>query len=170
MNFVLLVFRLLLETVLVVVLAFLWEQVNSYSAIFIWLLKIMPDNFLMEYQFTVPTPMFDGSNCTVSSTFSIFICILWYLSVAFFVLTNDCWCCSFTYAHANKAMLKILQARLQQYANRELPDVQTAFRKSRGTRDQIANIRWIIEKARVPEEHLFLLYWLCQSLWLCGSQ
>ena len=170
MNFVLLVFRLLLETVLVVVLAFLWEQVNSYSAIFIWLLKIMPDNFLMEYQFTVPTPMFDGSNCTVSSTLSIFICILWYLSVAFFALTNDCWCCSFTYAHANKAMLKILQARLQQYANRELPDVQAAFRKSRGTRDQIANIRWIIEKARVPEEHLFLLYWLCQSLWLCASQ
>ena len=55
-------------------------------------------------------------------------------------------------------MLKILQARLQQYVNRELPDVQAAFRKSRGTRDQIANIRWIIEKARVPEEHLFLLY------------
>ena len=169
MNFVLLVFRLLLEIVLVVVLAFLWEQVNSYSAIFIWLLKIMPDNFLMEYQFTVPTPMFDGSNCTVSSTLSIFMCILWYLSVAFFVLTNDCWC-SFTYVHANKAMLKIIQARLHQYVNRELPDVQAAFRKSRGTRDQIANIRWIIEKARVPEEHLFLLYWLCQSLWLRGSQ
>ena len=43
-------------------------------------------------------------------------------------------------------MLKILQARLQQYMNRELPDVQTGFRKGRGTRDQIANIRWIIEK------------------------
>ena len=55
-------------------------------------------------------------------------------------------------------MLKILQARLQQYVNRELPDVQTGFRKGRGTRDQIANIRWIIEKERVPEEHLFLLY------------
>ena len=49
-------------------------------------------------------------------------------------------------------------------------DVQAAFRKGRGTRDQIANICWIIEKARVPEKHLFLLYWLCQSLWLCGSQ
>ena len=47
-------------------------------------------------------------------------------------------------------MLKILQARLQQYVNRELPDVQAGFRKGRGTRDQIANIRWIIEKARVP--------------------
>ena len=45
-------------------------------------------------------------------------------------------------------MLKILQARLQQYVNRELPDVQAGFRKGRGTRDQIANIRWIIERAR----------------------
>ena len=51
-------------------------------------------------------------------------------------------------SHASKAMLKILQARLQQYANRELPDVQAGFRKGRGTRDQIANIHWIIEKAR----------------------
>ena len=49
-------------------------------------------------------------------------------------------------------MLKILQARLQQYMNRELPDVQAGFRKGRGTRDQIANIHWIIEKARVPEK------------------
>ena len=55
-------------------------------------------------------------------------------------------------------MLKILQAMIQQYMNRELPDVQAGFRKGRGTRDQIANIRWIIEKARVPEKHLFLLY------------
>ena len=54
-------------------------------------------------------------------------------------------------------MLKILQARLQQYMNHELPDVQAGFRKGRGTRDQIANIRWIMEKARVPEKHLFLL-------------
>ena len=49
---------------------------------------------------------------------------------------------------ASKVMLKILQARLQQYVNRELPDVQSGFRKGRGTRDQIANIHWIIEKAR----------------------
>ena len=49
-------------------------------------------------------------------------------------------------------MLKIFQARLQQYMNQELPDVQAGFRKGRGTRDQIANIRWIIEKARVPEK------------------
>ena len=51
-------------------------------------------------------------------------------------------------SHASKVMLKILQARLQPYVNHELPDVQAGFRKGRGTRDQIANIRWIIEKAR----------------------
>ena len=73
-------------------------------------------------------------------------------------------------SHASKVMLKILQARLQQYVNHKLLDNQTAFRKGRGTRDQIANICWIIEKAREFEKHLFLLYWLCQSLWLCGSQ
>ena len=61
-------------------------------------------------------------------------------------------------SHASKVMLKILQARLQRYVNRELPDVQAGFRKGRGTRDQIANIRWVIEKARVIERHLFLLY------------
>ena len=55
-------------------------------------------------------------------------------------------------------MLKILQARLQQYVNREPLDVQAGFRNGRGIRDQIANIPWIIEKARVPEKHLFLLY------------
>ena len=51
-------------------------------------------------------------------------------------------------SHASKVMLKILQVRLQQYVNHELPDVQAGFRKGRGTRDQIANIRWIMEKAR----------------------
>ena len=62
-------------------------------------------------------------------------------------------------SHASKVMLKILQARLQQYMNCELPDVQAGFRKGRGTRDQIANIHWIMEKGkRVPEKHLFLLY------------
>ena len=60
-------------------------------------------------------------------------------------------------SHASKVMLKILRARLQQYMNRELPDVQAGFRKGGGTRGQIANICWIIEKARVPEKHLFLL-------------
>ena len=55
-------------------------------------------------------------------------------------------------------MLKILQVRLQQYVNHELPDVQAGFRKGRGARDQIANICWIIEKARVLEKHILLLY------------
>ena len=67
-------------------------------------------------------------------------------------------------------MFRILQARLQQYVNRELPDVQAGFRKGRGTRDQIVNIFWSSKSERVPEKHLFLLYWLFQSLWLCGSQ
>ena len=59
----------------------------------------------------------------------------------------------------SKVMLKILQARLQQYVNRELSNVQAGFRKSRGTRDQIANIHWIIEKAReFQTKHLFLLH------------
>jgi len=68
-------------------------------------------------------------------------------------------------------MLKILLARPQQYMNRELPDIQAGFRKGRGTRDQIASIRWIIKNGReFQKKHLLLFYWLCQSLWLCGSQ
>ena len=70
-------------------------------------------------------------------------------------------------------MLKILQARFQQYVNHELPDVQAGFRKGRGTRDQIAIICWIIKKAREFQKNIYYLimpYWLCQSLWLCGSQ
>ena len=64
-----------------------------------------------------------------------------------------------TISHTSKVMLKILQARLQQFVNRELPDVQAGFGKGRGTRDQIANIRWIIENAReFHKKHLFLLY------------
>ena len=61
-------------------------------------------------------------------------------------------------SNASKVMLKILQARLQQYMNQEIPDVQAGFRKGRGTRDQIANIHWIIKNVRVPEKHLLLLY------------
>ena len=61
-------------------------------------------------------------------------------------------------SHSSKVMLIILQASLQQYVNHELPDVQAGFRKDRGTRDQTANICWIIKKTRVPEKHLLLLY------------
>ena len=63
-------------------------------------------------------------------------------------------------SHTSKVMLKILQARIQQYVNCELSDVQTGFRKGRGTTDQIANIK----SKRIPEKHKFLLYRLCQSL------
>ena len=67
-------------------------------------------------------------------------------------------------------MLKILQARLQQYMNHELPDIQAGFRKAEEP-EQIANIHWVIEKARVFQKNIYYwLYWLFQSLWLCGSQ
>ena len=61
-------------------------------------------------------------------------------------------------SHASKVMLKILQARLQQYMNQELPDVQVGFRKGRGTRDQIANIRWIIKKARAFQKNIYFCF------------
>ena len=61
-------------------------------------------------------------------------------------------------SHTSKVMLKILQARLQQYMNRELPDVQAGFRKGRGTRDQIANIQWIMEKAKEFQKNLYFCF------------
>ena len=61
-------------------------------------------------------------------------------------------------SQASKVMLKILQGRLQQYVNRELPDVQAGFRKGRGTRDQIANIRWIIEKAKEFQKNIYFCF------------
>jgi len=61
-------------------------------------------------------------------------------------------------SHASKVMLKILQARLQQYMNYEFPDVQAGFRKGRGTRDQIANISWIIEKAREFQNNIYFCF------------
>ena len=74
-------------------------------------------------------------------------------------------------SHANKVMLKILQARLQQYVNHELPDVLAGLRKRQ--RDQRSNCQHLLDHGkskRVPEKHLFLLYRICQSLWLCESQ
>ena len=67
-------------------------------------------------------------------------------------------------SHASKVMLKILQARLQQYVNHELTDVQAGFRKGRGTRDQIANIHWIIDKAREFEKKKSILLTMLKSL------
>ena len=61
-------------------------------------------------------------------------------------------------SHVSKVMLKILQARLQQYMNQEFTDVEARIRKGRGARDQIANIHWIIETAKIPEKHLLLLH------------
>ena len=61
-------------------------------------------------------------------------------------------------SQASKVMLKILQARLQQYMNRQLPDVQAGFRKGRGTRDQIANIRWIMGKAREFQKNIYFCF------------
>ena len=61
-------------------------------------------------------------------------------------------------SHASKVMLKILQARLQQYVNRELPDVQAGFRKGRGTREQVANIRWIMEKGKEFQKNIYFCF------------
>ena len=61
-------------------------------------------------------------------------------------------------SHTSKVMLKILQTRLQQYVNRELPDVQAGFRKDRGTRDQTANIHWIIKKAKVFQKNIYFCF------------
>ena len=85
---------------------------------------------------------------------------------------KDCsnYCTIALISHASKVMLKILQARFQQYVNRELPDVQAGFRKGRGTGDQIANIRWIIEKAREFQKNIYfcrvfyLFYLFYQSI------
>ena len=76
-------------------------------------------------------------------------------------------------SHTSEVMLKILQARLQQYVNHELPDVQAGFRKGRGTRDQIANIHWIIEKAREFQKNIsFCFIDYAKTVWItinCGK-
>ena len=76
-------------------------------------------------------------------------------------------------SHANKVMLKILQARLQQCVNCELPDVLAGFRKGRGTRDQIANLRWIIKKAREFQKNIYFCFIdYAKAVWItinCGK-
>ena len=76
-------------------------------------------------------------------------------------------------SHASKVMLKILQARLQEYVNHGLPDVQASFRKGRGTRDQIANICWIIEKAREFQKNIYcFIAYVKAVVWItinCGK-
>ena len=70
-------------------------------------------------------------------------------------------------SHASKVMFKILQVRLQQYMNREIPDVQGGFRKDRGIRDQISNIHWIIEKAREFQKNLYFCLSDCTEAFVC---
>ena len=80
--------------------------------------------------------------------------------VSFHSNARECsnYCTIALISHASKVMLKILQARLQQYVNYELSDVQACFRKGRGTRDQIANIYWIIEKAREFQKNIYFCF------------
>ena len=75
-------------------------------------------------------------------------------------IAKECsnYCTTALISQASKLMLKILQARSQQYMNHELPDVQAGFRKGRGTRDQIANIHWIIEKARQFQKNIYFCF------------
>ena len=70
-------------------------------------------------------------------------------------------------SHASNVMLKILQGRLQQYMTCELPDVQAGFRKARGTRDQIANIPWIIQKARLFQKNIYFCFIDCVKAFKC---
>ena len=73
-------------------------------------------------------------------------------------------------SHTSKLMLKILWARLQWYVNQELPDVQAGFRKGKGTREQIANIHWIIEKAREFQKNIYFCFIDYAKAFDCGSQ
>ena len=73
-------------------------------------------------------------------------------------------------SHTSKVMLKILQVRLQQYVNHELPVVQAGFRKGRGTEIKLPTPAGALKKQESSRKHQFLIYWLCQSLWQCGSQ
>ena len=85
-------------------------------------------------------------------------------------IAKECsnYCTTALISNASKVMLKILQAKLHQYVNREIPDGQAGFRKGIGTRDQIANIQWIIEKAREFEKNICFIDYT--SLWPCGLQ
>ena len=86
--------------------------------------------------------------------------------------TKECsnYCTIALISHNSKVMLKILQARLQQYVKRELPDAQAGFRKGRGTRDQIANICWIIEKAREFQKNIYFCFIDYDEAFDCKSQ
>ena len=102
----------------------------------------------MKYLF--PDPHFQsvcGPRFEVDLLYTAFIRVL-----CFFFFLNQF---VRSFSHISKVMLKILQVKLQQYMNHELPDVQAAFRKGREIRDQIANIRWIFKKARESQKHIY---------------
>ena len=82
------------------------------------------------------------------------------VKISFLCSPKECsnYCTIALISHTSKVMLKILQARLQQYMNRELPDVQDGFRKGRGTKDQIANVCWIIRKAREFKKNIYFCF------------
>ena len=101
----------------------------------------------LEWKLTFSSPVATAEFSKFVGMFGfVFLVFLLKISVTVFI------------SHANKVMLKILQARLQQYVNWELPDVQDGFRKGRGTRDKIANICWIIEKAREFEKNIYFCF------------
>ena len=79
------------------------------------------------------------------------------------------YCTTALISHASKVMLKILQVRLQQYMNHEFPDVQAGFRKGRGTRDQIANMHWIIKKAREFQKNIYFCFIDYTKTFDCGG-
>ena len=83
-----------------------------------------------------------------------------YYNFVFYLEYKECsnYCTIALISHASKVMLEILQARLQQYINHELPDVQAGFRKCRGTKDQIANTRWMIKKAREFQKNIYFRF------------
>ena len=97
-----------------------------------------------------------------SSYWFLFNIVIWIIRFVYNQKSNAKECSNYRtialISHTSQVMLKILQAKLQQYVNRELPDVQAGFRKGRGTRDQIANIRWIIEKAREFQKNIYFCF------------
>ena len=77
------------------------------------------------------------------------------------------YCTTALISHTSQVLLKLLQARFQQYMNQELPDVQAGFRKGRGTRDQIANIHWIMERAREFQKNIYFCFIDCAKAFDC---
>ena len=148
------------------------SRVSLVCSIYIWVSCSFTGYFIVQPKVTslinyFPIILFKKFASWVTNSWpiqnetTIYLFILYYALGTYIKLPHNS-----VISHTSKVMLKILKARLQQYVNWELPDVQAGFRKGRETRGQIANIWcWIIEKARLPEKHPLLLYWLCQRLW-----